>query len=88
MDNTGLVVINQSSMYSPSDDIIEYARNPHLNGKDSDEPIPLAKKRQIEQDVESRMRGEHARFVDQLKANYEEELERQQHVFEQQLTSR
>lgn len=66
MDNTGLVVINQSSMYSPSDDIIEYARNPHLNGKkqDSEEPISLAKKRKIEQEIESRMRNEHGRFVD------------------------
>lgn len=76
-------------MYSPSDDIIEYARNPLLNGKqDSDQPLSQAQRRKLESEVEQRLRQEHELYVEQLKANYEEELERQQRVFEHQLASR
>jgi hypothetical protein len=49
-DNTGLVVINQSSIYSPSDDIIEYARN----------PPPQASERVIELE---KLRREHEVYV-------------------------
>ncbi len=81
-DNTGLVVINQSSIYASGDDIIEYARNPHLNGAASHLRDELHLEEQKVLALKAEQEREHRLYVEQLKANYEDELERQQQVFE------
>jgi hypothetical protein len=66
-ENTGLVVINQSSIYGGSDDIIEYARNP-----------PNQQSQMVEVHKHEMLSAErkHAMYLQQLKANYEHELEK------------